>query len=138
MQFDLEGHQEKVVKPWGEEIIFTPKGLARAGKMLLVKGGKKLSLQYHDQKEETLCLFSGKALIWLENEQDIIEKIPMKQGFGYTVKPPQKHRLEAIEDCVIFEVSSPESGTTFRIEDDFKRKDETEELRAEKNRGWKE
>ena len=55
---------------------------------------------------------------------------------GYTITPPQKHRIEAIEDSSIFEVSSPESGTTFRLEDDSARPDETEDVRSKKNRGW--
>jgi mannose-6-phosphate isomerase len=136
MKYDLQGFQEKVTKPWGEEIIFTPKNLERAGKIIFVKAGKKLSLQYHEQKEETLCLFSGSAVIWLENDKGELLKIPMQIGFGYTNKPPQKHRIEAIEDSYIIEVSSPEKGTTFRIEDDFTREDETEEVRNKKNRGW--
>ena len=53
----------KVEKPWGFEIILTPENLGRVGKILFVKKGERLSLQYHDQKEETLCLFSGKALL---------------------------------------------------------------------------
>jgi mannose-6-phosphate isomerase-like protein (cupin superfamily) len=138
MKFNLNPFQEKVPKPWGEEIIITPKDLSRTGKILFIKAGKKLSLQYHDQKEETLCLFSGKALIWLENDKGEIEKIPMAPRHGHTVKPMQKHRVEALEDCYIFEVSSSEVGTTFRLEDEYRRPDETEDLRAQKNRGWKE
>jgi len=137
MLFNLEPFSEKVEKPWGYEIIFTPKDLARTGKLLFVKAGKRLSLQYHDQKEETLCLFSGKALIWLEDSSGQIQKIPMELHKGYTVKPPQKHRIEAMEDSYVVEVSLPEIGTTFRLEDDYARKDETEELRKEENRGWK-
>ena len=136
MKFDLTPHQQKVQKPWGEEAILTPKDLPYAGKILFVKAGKKLSLQYHDQKKETLCLYSGKAIIWLENNEGVIEKIPMQIGFGYTDTPPQKHRIEAVEDSYLIEFSSPEAGTTFRIEDDFKRPNETEELRKQNNRGW--
>ena len=56
---------------------------------------------------------------------------------GYTVLPFQKHRIEAIEDSFFLEASSPETGTTVRLEDDYKRPDETEEVRSQKNRGWK-
>jgi|SRR3989344_2768624 len=136
MNFDLNPFQEKIEKPWGYEVLFTPKSLSRAGKLLFVKAGKRLSFQYHDEKEETLFLFSGKALVWLEDSEGNIQKIPMELQKGYTITPPQKHRIEAIEDSSIFEVSSPESGTTFRLEDDSARPDETEDVRSKKNRGW--
>ena len=134
--FSTIPHQQRVEKPWGYEIIYTPAELSRAGKILFVKAGKKLSFQYHDQKEETMCLFSGRALIWLENQKGEIEKIEMETQKGYTVRPPQKHRVEAMEDSFILEVSSPETGTTVRIEDNYKRPDETEEIRKSDNRGW--
>ncbi|MBU2592897.1 cupin [Patescibacteria group bacterium] len=119
----------KIEKPWGFEIILTPENLDRAGKILFVKKGQRLSLQYHDQKEETLCLFSGKALLWLENENSGFDKIQMQLKRGYLISPMEKHRLEAQEDCYIFEISSPEKGTTFRLEDDYGRRKETEENR---------
>lgn len=127
---------ERIEKPWGYEIHYTPKHLARTGKILFIKVGKKPSFQYHDGKEETICLFSGKALIWLENSQGEIERIPMELQKGYTVLPMQKHRLEALEDSFLLEASSAETGTTVRLEDDYKRSDETEKVRGQKNRGW--
>jgi quercetin dioxygenase-like cupin family protein len=136
MKFTTDGFQEKVTKPWGEEIIFTPEDLDRTGKIANTKKNQKWSFQYHDQKEETICLLSGKALLWLENNNHEIEKVDMKLNYGYTVLPNQKHRLEALEDSWTVEVSSKESGTTIRIEDDYKRTDETEEVRKKVNRGW--
>jgi len=124
-------YSKEIQKPWGKEIIITDPNQNRVGKIIYVVGGNKLSLQYHDQKEETLCLFSGKALIWLETKKDSIEKIPMQKNKGYFIAPGTKHRIEAIEDSVIFEVSSPEIGTTFRIEDDYGRSSETEESRRQ-------
>jgi len=112
---------EKTIKPWGYEILFTPKKLARVGKILFVKAGHRLSLQYHDQKEETLCLISGKAKIWLENKQGKILHLPMKPKLGYTILIGQQHRIEAAEDSLIIEISAPERGQTYRIEDDYKR-----------------
>ena len=129
--------QAKVNKPWGEEVIYTPPDLGRTGKILRVKAGCKLSLQYHEEKEETLCLMSGQALFWLENAAGEIEKIPMRPQAGYTVARRQKHRIEAVTDSVFIEVSSPEIGVTVRLADDYRRPDETEALRAEKDRGWR-
>jgi len=128
--------QEKIEKPWGYEVIYTSNGTNHAGKILFVKAGKKLSLQYHDEKQETLCLFSGKAILWLENQKNEIEKIDMELQKGYAIVPFQKHRIEAIEDSFVLEASTPETGTTVRVEDDYKRPDETENLRKQKNRGW--
>lgn len=134
--FSLVPHQQKVKKPWGYEIHYTPPDFPHTGKILFVEAGKKPSFQYHDEKEETICLYSGKALIWLENSQGKIEKIPMELQKGYVVKPFQKHRVEALEDAYFLEASSPETGTTVRLEDDYKRPDETEDVREQKNRGW--
>jgi mannose-6-phosphate isomerase-like protein (cupin superfamily) len=117
-------YSQKINKPWGYEIVFTPKNLERVGKILFIKKGCRLSLQYHDQKEETLCLFQGKAKIWLEDKKGQIKPLYMKPQMGYTILKGQKHRLEALEDSFVFEVSSPEKGTTYRLEDDYQRRSE--------------
>jgi len=117
-------YAQKVNKPWGYEIIFTPPNLSRVGKILFIKKGCRLSLQYHDQKEETLCLFQGKTKIRLEDEKGEIKTLYMKPQMGYTILKGQKHRLEALEDSFVFEVSSPEKGTTYRLEDDYQRRSE--------------
>ena len=117
-------YSQKINKPWGYEIVFTPKNLERVGKILFIKKGCRLSLQYHDQKEETLCLFQGKAKIWLEDKKGQIKTLYMKPQMGYTILKGQKHRLKALEDSFIFEVSSPEKGTTYRLEDDYQRRSE--------------
>lgn len=117
-------YAQKINKPWGYEIIFTPPNLSRVGKILFIKKGCRLSLQYHDQKEETLCLFQGKAKIWLGDKKGEIKTLYMKPQMGYTILKGQKHRLEALEDSFVFEVSSPEKGTTYRLEDDYQRKEE--------------
>lgn len=131
MEYPTQPFLQRIEKPWGFELIYTPDTLGYTGKILMVKAGCKLSFQYHDQKVETLCLFSGKALIWLENSEREIEKIIMVPMNGYTVAIGQKHRIEALEDSYVLESSLPETGTTFRVEDDFQRPDETEQLRSE-------
>lgn len=136
MEFSTEGYQERIEKPWGYELIYTPKNMSQTGKILFVRAGQRLSLQYHEIKEETLCLFSGSARIWLENQAGEIEKIIMEPQRGYSVISGQRHRIEAIEDSFIIEVSSPEKGKTVRIEDEYSRTDETEEMRMQENRGW--
>lgn len=121
---------QKVLKPWGWEIIFTPPESPVTGKILHLKKGKRFSYQYHDQKIETLCLIKGKAKILINGRWQL-----MKLQKGYFIKPMTKHRCWAISDCEIVEASTPEIGNTVRLEDDYNRGTETEEAR--KKRGGK-
>jgi mannose-6-phosphate isomerase len=128
---------KRVEKPWGFEIIYTPPEAPVTGKILHVLAGKRLSLQYHDQKSESLCLIKGEARIVLSNSKGTIEELNMELNKGYYIQPGQKHRVIAISDIDFIEASTPEKGNTFRIEDDANRQDETEAIRAMDNRGWK-
>jgi len=124
MNFNTKPYSKRIDKPWGYEIKLTPENFEHTGKILFIEGGKRFSFQYHDQKEEALCLFSGKARIWIENDQGEIEKKLMEINRGYVIKAGQKHRIEAVEDSFVFEVSGPEIGTTYRLEDDYQRDNE--------------
>ena len=66
-----------------------------------------------------------------------MDTIPMETGKGYTVTLGQKHRHQAITDCDVFESSTPEIGNTYRLEDDYSRPTETEEMRKAPNRGFR-
>lgn len=120
----MKSYQLKVEKPWGYELIFTPPEAPTVGKLLHLKAGCRFSLQYHDIKQETLVLITGKANIIMGEV-----KKEMLQNHGYLITPKTIHRCEAVTDCDIFESSTKEEGTTVRIEDDYMRKDETEEER---------
>ena len=135
-KFKLTPYTEKVIKPWGYEIIYTPKEAEAVGKILHVLAGKRLSLQYHDVKTETLCLIKGRGKIVLSNNQGKLTEIEMELFKGYYITPGQHHRVIAITDMDFIEASTPERGNTFRIEDDAKRGTETEAMRESKNRGW--
>lgn len=135
--FSLVPFQKRIEKPWGYEIIYTPDNAPATGKILHVIAGKRLSLQYHDVKRETLCLISGEALITLSNDKDEQVEVKMELHKGYHVVPGQVHRVTAITDIDFIEASTPELGNTFRLEDDSNRPTETEELRKTENRGWK-
>lgn len=121
----------KIIKPWGYEIIFTPPDSLVTGKILHLKQGARFSYQYHEKKQETLCLLNGQAKIILNDEGT-----KMESQKGYFIKPMVKHRCQAVTDCDILETSTKEEGTTVRLEDDYQRPDETEELRKQPNRGW--
>lgn len=129
---DDKGYQKKIDKPWGYEIHWTPTELPYMGKVLHINEGKRLSLQYHDKKQETWYLIKGRAKVIWDNDKKELVETELTTGRGYTCLVGQRHRLVGITDCDVIEVSTPEIGTTYRLEDDFKRPDETEELR--KNR----
>ena len=122
----------KVEKPWGYELIFTQANSLVTGKILHLNAGTRFSLQYHDRKEETLVLLNGKALLILQDSEKNQEEISMEPQKGYLLKPLQIHRVKALTDCDILEVSTIEVGNTIRLEDDYARGTETEEDR--KNR----
>jgi len=107
------------------------------GKVLHINAGKRVCLQIHDQKQETYWLIKGKCDLILEDSKGKMKTVHMKAGVGYTTQIGQKHRHHAVTDCEFIEASTGEIGTTWRLEDDYKRPDETEELRKQPNRGWK-
>ena len=135
--FKNDPYVKKVEKPWGYELIFTPENLPYTGKLMHVRAGTRQSLQIHDKKIETYYLTSGKGGVILENSTGEMEKIEFEKGMGYTTQIGQKHRIFGITDCDVIEFSTPELGITYRLEDDYKRPDETEDTRKDPNRGWK-
>jgi len=135
-KFTLEPYYKRVEKPWGFEILFTQTKLPFIGKIAFTKAGQRWSFQYHNEKEENLCLIIGEAEIWIEDKDGKTRKIRMESLRGYHLKPFQKHRFSAITDCWTVESSTPEIGETVRLEDDYKRGTETEKLRKLPNRGW--
>ncbi len=122
---------EKIDKPWGYELILTSPDGPVTGKILHLNQGARWSYQYHEKKQENLILINGRAKIILDDQEEEME--PKK---GYFIKPLEKHRVQGITDCDIMEVSTKEEGITVRLEDDYQRPDETEELRKQPNRGW--
>jgi len=130
-QFSLEPHAQRIDKPWGYEILLTPADLPYTAKMIHVRAGKRLSLQLHDTKVETQTLIAGRGILVLEGGDGELHQIAMQPGVGYHVAVGQRHRLCAApdSDATVFEASTPEAGTTLRLEDDYKRPDETEAVR---------
>lgn len=110
----------KVEKPWGHELIWA-KTDQYVGKILHVKKGHKLSLQYHRQKEETILLYSGKMTLVFEDDQGVLQEYEMTAGQSHHIPVGKKHRMIAIEDCEIFEVSTPQLDDVVRLEDGYGR-----------------
>src|SRR3989344_5653932 len=118
-KFDNKPYVRRVEKPWGWEIHWVPDDKPYMGKVLHLNRGHRFSLQYHDKKLESWYLLSGRAkIIWDGEEGDLIEA-EMESGKGYNVDAKQKHRMYAVTDCEVMEVSMPEVGVTYRLEDDF-------------------
>lgn len=134
--FDCAGYTERVEKPWGYEIHWTPPEKPYAGKILHVDAGKRLSFQVHDAKEESWLIMNGRAKVYWDGPEGEPIETELVPGMGFSCAIGQRHRLIGITDCDVIEVSTPEIGTTFRLQDDYARPDETEALRHEPGRGW--
>lgn len=132
--FKQDAYVKRIEKPWGYELHWTPADQPYMGKILHVNAGAKLSLQAHDQKRESWIVMTGRAKVIWENNAGELSETELEPGRGYTCALGQRHRLAGITDCDVIEVSTPEIGTTWRLEDDYARPDETEEQRA-KERG---
>lgn len=127
--FNTEPYVRRVEKPWGYELHWVRAGSPYMGKVLHVNAGECLSLQVHDQKEESYFMMTGRAkLIWENNQGEMIET-EMEPGKGYATRVGQKHRIAGITDCDVIEASTPEEGTTWRLDDKYTRPHETPEQR---------
>ena len=128
--FNTDSYIRRINKPWGWELHWVPDDAPYMGKVLHINQGARLSLQIHDQKQESWFLMHGEAaVIWENNQGELIETI-LQPGVGYSTRVGQKHRLKGITDCDILEVSTPEAGTTWRLEDDYSRPDQTPDERS--------
>ena len=104
--------QQRVEKPWGYEIIWARTG-DYVGKMLVIRKGHKLSLQYHRMKEETIYLRTGEMLFTVEQDGRLVVRT-LHPGDEYHIPPGTKHRMEATQDCEVFEVSTPQLDDVVR------------------------
>ena len=113
-------YPRKTEKPWGFELLFA-RTTEYAGKVIFVKKGHRLSLQYHENKDESMCIYEGKARVEIEGSDGQVVSTVVLPGQCLRIMPLTKHRLEAIEDTTIFEVSTPELEDVVRLEDDYGR-----------------
>lgn len=127
--FSTASYVRRVEKPWGYELHWVPENTPYMGKLIHINAGARLSLQIHDAKQESWFLVAGEAAVIWENEKGELVETVLEKGVGYSTKLGQRHRLKGITNCDIIEVSTPEKGTTWRLEDDYARPDETPEQR---------
>jgi mannose-6-phosphate isomerase-like protein (cupin superfamily) len=114
--FDLP---RRVEKPWGYELWWGHTD-RYVGKLLHVNAGAQLSLQYHVKKDETIHLWSGEMVLVLEEAGTLVDH-EMKVGESYRVRPGTVHRMRALTDCDVWEVSTPEVDDVVRVQDDYGR-----------------
>jgi mannose-6-phosphate isomerase-like protein (cupin superfamily) len=127
--FSTDSYVKRVDKPWGYEIHWVPADAPYLGKVLHINKGARLSLQLHDEKQESWFLMNGQAAVAWENSEGDMVQTELQPGVGYSTKLGQKHRLIGLTDCDVIEVSTPELGTTWRLEDDYARPHETPDQR---------
>lgn len=114
----------RVEKPWGHELIWAVTD-RYAGKVLVIETGRRLSLQYHERKLESILVLSGRLRLWLEGDDGEIRAEELGPGQARLIPVGHTHRFEAIERAELLEVSSPELDDVVRIEDDFGRRGTT-------------
>lgn len=110
----------RVDKPWGHELIWAHTD-RYVGKILHVAAGQRLSLQYHERKEETLLLISGRLRLDIGPVDGEVVQREMLAGEAVHVAPRTVHRMHAVEDSDVVEVSTPELDDVVRLQDDYGR-----------------
>ena len=111
----------RVDKPWGYELIWALTD-DYCGKILFVRAGESLSLQFHREKDESWLIHSGRAQIEMGSPGD---KTPNSEvvaaGAAFRMRPGTIHRVRALEDTTILEVSTPQLEDVVRLEDRYGR-----------------
>lgn len=129
-KFSVTTYLKRVEKPWGYELHLAEPDDPLMTKILHIDEGKRLSEQVHNEKEETYLNVGGTGQVVWDNINLVATTTKLEFDHGYRTHVGQKHRLGALEGGIdILEISTPESGTTWRLADDFARPDETPEQR---------
>lgn len=111
---------QRVEKPWGYELIWA-RTKDYVGKVLHINRGHRLSLQYHRVKEETLFVARGRMTLVYENDQGSLEEVTLSEGEAHHISVGRRHRMIAVEDTDVFEVSTSHLDDVVRIEDGYGR-----------------
>ena len=119
----------KIAKPWGFELLWAYTD-HYAGKILHIDRGKRLSLQYHNRKDETLYLLNGRMRLDLEDDGGALVQHEVQPGESFRVPAGRRHRIHALEECRVLEASTPELDDVVRIQDEYGRAVVSEEART--------
>jgi mannose-6-phosphate isomerase-like protein (cupin superfamily) len=110
-----------VQKPWGHETIWAHTA-QYVGKVLHIRAGHALSVQYHNQKDETIHLLRGEMIYRVkEGSLDRLVEVPLKAGQSFRNTPHTIHQMEAVTDCDVLEASTPHLDDVVRLSDRYGR-----------------
>ncbi len=110
-----------VPKPWGHETIWAHTD-RYVGKILHVKAGQALSVQYHERKDETVYLLKGEMKYWVQLPgESRMQDQALTTGQSFRITPGTVHYMEAVTDCDVLEASTPELDDIVRIKDRYGR-----------------
>ena len=115
-----DASQRRVEKPWGWELVWAETE-HYAGKLLFVRGGEALSLQYHERKDESWLVREGRARLELGEVGGELETVEIRAGDAFHFPPGTVHRVTALEDTLVIEVSTPQLDDVVRVEDRYGR-----------------
>ena len=115
----------KVEKPWGWELVWA-EAEDYVGKLLFVRAGESLSLQYHEVKDESWLVQEGRATLELGDVAGDLESLEIAAGDAFRFRPRTVHRLTAVEDTLLIEVSTPQLTDVVRLEDRYGREGTSE------------
>jgi mannose-6-phosphate isomerase len=115
----------RVDKPWGYELIWAQTD-DYVGKLLFIRHGESLSLQFHNEKDESWLVQSGRAKLELGSAGDaMLNEEVIARGAAFRFRPGTVHRVTALEDTTIVEVSTPQQDDVVRLEDRYGREGTT-------------
>jgi mannose-6-phosphate isomerase len=115
----------RVEKPWGWELIWA-QAEQYVGKLIFVRAGEALSLQYHAAKDESWLIQEGRARLELGAVEEELQTTEIGPGDAFRYRPGTVHRLSALEDTLVLEVSTPELDDVIRLEDRYGREGTSE------------
>jgi len=110
----------RVDKPWGWELVWAETD-SYAGKLLFVRAGESLSLQYHEVKDESWLVREGSATLELGDVGGDLDSIEIAPGDTFRFRPGTVHRLSALEDTLVVEVAPPQLDDVVRLDDAYGR-----------------
>ena len=110
----------KVDKPWGWELVWA-EAEDYVGKLLFVRAGESLSLQYHEVKDESWLVHEGRAVLELGAVGEDAEPVEIEPGDAFRFRPRTVHRVTALEDLLVVEVSTPHLDDVVRLDDRYGR-----------------
>jgi mannose-6-phosphate isomerase len=117
---DYETSPRRVEKPWGWELVWA-EAEDYVGKLLFVRAGESLSLQYHELKDESWLVQEGRARLELGKVGGELEPVEIAPGDAFRFRPRTVHRVTAIEDTLVVEVSTNHLTDVVRLEDEYGR-----------------